>query len=77
MPRYIYQKSSAFQSTLPAWGATMAAQQAKNLEAQFQSTLPAWGATSEKYDILKAQRFQSTLPAWGATYQAKTYSITS
>ena len=33
-----------FQSTLPAWGATMA-QEAAEREMVFQSTLPAWGAT--------------------------------
>ena len=34
-----------FQSTLPVWGATIAAAVLGLLLAQFQSTLPVWGAT--------------------------------
>ena len=33
-----------FQSTLPAWGATMTTSLSRIFE-RFQSTLPAWGAT--------------------------------
>ena len=55
-----------FQSTPPAWGATLSYVTNANLNA-FQSTPPAWGATmdSAPYDINKM--FQSTPPAWGAT----------
>ena len=35
----------AFQSTLPAWGATFSSGFASRLVIPFQSTLPAWGAT--------------------------------
>ena len=55
-----------FQSTLPAWGATM--MQAAQLGVEpFQSTLPAWGATCGLVCGINNPRFQSTLPAWGAT----------
>ena len=56
-----------FQSTLPAWGATIGLVRLW-VSFLFQSTLPAWGATS----VLAPGKscwplFQSTLPAWGAT----------
>ena len=35
----------SFQSTLPAWGATMLLHLYATIQVQFQSTLPAWGAT--------------------------------
>ena len=56
-----------FQSTLPAWGATVC-NGSGVLIWLFQSTLPAWGATrAELPCFLHRQVFQSTLPAWGAT----------
>ena len=36
---------SVFQSTLPAWGATVRAHLLDERQHYFQSTLPAWGAT--------------------------------
>ena len=57
----------AFQSTLPAWGATTRPGFRQPPNSAFQSTLPAWGATRERGDAREDTRFQSTLPAWGAT----------
>ena len=59
----------AFQSTLPAWGATRMLRNHLSRHL-FQSTLPAWGATSATASSLMPARFQSTLPAWGATAAA-------
>ena len=57
----------AFQSTLPAWGATRLKCLCEHKE-WFQSTLPAWGATFSTWQATSSlNRFQSTLPAWGAT----------
>ena len=56
-----------FQSTLPGWGATYAAQQT-NWANEFQSTLPGWGATGKRARMRSSSSvFQSTLPGWGAT----------
>ena len=62
-------RTSAFQSTLPARGAT----EEKTLldwNGIFQSTLPARGATRAASRRLSGQQFQSTLPARGATAAA-------
>ena len=56
----------AFQSTLPARGAT-SRRQSRQSRQQFQSTLPARGATRTATHKRRRERFQSTLPARGAT----------
>ena len=56
-----------FQSTLPAWGATLVIGDVPYQLGAFQSTLPAWGATAILDAIATRLGFQSTLPAWGAT----------
>ena len=57
-----------FQSTLPAWGATIRQCLGSSRCRIFQSTLPAWGATVDSTDRRRPiMIFQSTLPAWGAT----------
>ena len=57
----------AFQSTLPARGATGESSISSQL-SQFQSTLPARGATELVYFWNEShKKFQSTLPARGAT----------
>ena len=68
-----------FQSTLPAWGATITCLSPARY-FRFQSTLPAWGATFKlSRDLFLPVKFQSTLPAWGATLDRLTtlylYSI--
>ena len=55
-----------FQSTLPAWGATVLGLLFSS-HFLFQSTLPAWGATRHAEKTREQNVFQSTLPAWGAT----------
>ena len=57
---------TAFQSTLPAGGATLSADSA-NPTPLFQSTLPAGGATRPTAAGQPGGEFQSTLPAGGAT----------
>ena len=60
--------TKAFQSTLPARGATHRRGLVGTDPGRFQSTLPARGAT-HKLDCLPANvGFQSTLPARGATF---------
>ena len=56
----------AFQSTLPARGAT-GTTSTKHTARIFQSTLPARGATGAGDGFGARDRFQSTLPARGAT----------
>ena len=57
----------AFQSTLPARGATSCGL-SNNIQDAFQSTLPARGATSDgARRCRRCSGFQSTLPARGAT----------
>ena len=58
----------AFQSTLPARGAT-GVPKCMMYRYAFQSTLPARGATWTTLSISPRRRFQSTLPARGATPQ--------
>ena len=58
--------STAFQSTLPARGATWLLHH-RLLCGSFQSTLPARGATGVVQNVANAALFQSTLPARGAT----------
>ena len=60
-------RGGAFQSTLPAWGETLAFS-CSLLDPQFQSTLPAWGETRQRELCMEGwEIFQSTLPAWGET----------
>ena len=56
-----------FQSTPPAWGATLRLRLRRNTALLFQSTPPAWGATAMTLFINGFIIFQSTPPAWGAT----------
>ena len=64
-----------FQSTLPAWGATVDCLTLSNTKL-FQSPLPAWGATIRRSELTRNhRRFQSTLPAWGATYRPLSISV--
>ena len=42
----ISSRAYGFQSTLPAWGATIINVE-KDIQTIFQSTLPAWGATKD------------------------------
>ena len=59
---------SAFQSTLPARGATFGDEATAKAAQEFQSTLPARGATTiTRTDGQPDALFQSTLPARGAT----------
>ena len=61
---------SAFQSTLPARGATALLVCCACIFV-FQSTLPARGATPASWSCISISRFQSTLPARGATRHTK------
>ena len=60
-------QEKGFQSTRPAWGATLNIIEGAVI-AGFQSTRPAWGATICVLDSVHGYRFQSTRPAWGATW---------
>ena len=63
--------SAAFQSTLPARGATLLRRRRVSHRELFQSTLPARGATfTVKSQDIKT-KFQSTLPARGATVETQ------
>ena len=65
----------AFQSTLPARGATLLLFIRPMRIGEFQSTLPARGATNSALQLRGNLRiFQSTLPARGATSDVKTYT---
>ena len=57
----------AFQSTLPARGATGGWKKSSAKASAFQSTLPARGATKTQRGSYHFLLFQSTLPARGAT----------
>ena len=57
----------AFQSTLPARGATAPPMTSVSPPSVFQSTLPARGATNKVLKKSQKNTFQSTLPARGAT----------
>ena len=59
--------AAAFQSTLPARGATGRGRQQQLIICLFQSTLPARGATGTSWRMRLQKVFQSTLPARGAT----------
>ena len=61
------QRIEAFQSTLPARGATECTCAQCGAKFEFQSTLPARGATSKPCKGASPAPFQSTLPARGAT----------
>jgi len=60
-----------FQSTPPAWGATLINSWCNSFK-MFQSTPPAWGATYDCQNGSASFAFQSTPPAWGATIYAIT-----
>ena len=62
-------RSTVFQSTLPARGATCWIPRTEFSSPLFQSTLPARGATQPCPPFLGGGLFQSTLPARGATSQ--------
>ena len=65
-----------FQSTLPAWGETLA-EEISAYDDKFQSTLPAWGETNwESGKTTPTTEFQSTLPAWGETEKYHLQPIT-
>ncbi len=59
--------SVEFQSTRPAWGATLFQLSRFHCSSMFQSTRPAWGATANICGATTGCEFQSTRPAWGAT----------
>ena len=56
-----------FQSTLPAWGATV-----RRAWYYYRPLIsihaPRMGSDFVSFDTFHASRFQSTLPAWGATF---------
>ena len=54
-----------FQSTLPAWGATVACLTSSNTK-RFQSTLPAWGATYSVYDLCSFDSISIHAPRMGS-----------
>ena len=63
-----------FQSTLPAWGATL--HRAADVRAQLISIHAPRVGSDFEFDapLLPLNVFQSTLPAWGATFRAR-YSL--
>ena len=69
-PNDIYTLEEAFQSTLPARGATSRREVTRFGKGRFQSTLPARGATWWTITLTHTTRFQSTLPARGATRES-------
>ncbi len=56
-----------FQSTLPAWGATVATKGGKEQKNNFNPRSPHGERLSSNFDLMLLFLFQSTLPAWGAT----------
>ena len=57
----------SFQSTLPAWGATIGGG-AMNAAELISIHAPRMGSDRHAINVFQAiKRFQSTLPAWGAT----------
>ena len=58
--------SSAFQSTLPAWGSDHPARGGIFADRRFNPRSPRGGATSKVSPTPLAKMFQSTLPAWGS-----------
>ena len=56
-----------FQSTLPVWGATVAAGQAAHGNDDFNPRSPCGERLDESVKALQVVQFQSTLPVWGAT----------
>jgi len=55
-----------FQSTLPAWGATLFCNHA-HFSRKISIHAPRVGSDTDYMPLLDAHIFQSTLPAWGAT----------
>ncbi len=69
-----HSKVSAFQSTLPVWGATVRPATYFEAAADFNPRSPC----GERLRLIKANSgkilFQSTLPVWGATFYSCFYS---
>ncbi len=63
-----------FQSTLPAWGATMMLILIVLLRGIFQSTLPAWGATSDFKNAAISYLISIHAPRMGSDSTVKAYS---
>ena len=59
-----------FQSTLPAWGATLL-QTVCRISCNFNPRSPRGERPYARYDVNLEDVFQSTLPAWGATRQRR------
>ena len=59
---------SLFQSTLPAWGATVVSKVAESI-VLFQSTLPAWGATLPVLSLQKLIDISIHAPRMGSDYR--------
>ena len=62
-----YAHSAVFQSTLPAWGATLIPPLFDALLA-FQSTLPAWGATTRVCNVFHALAISIHAPRVGSDF---------
>ena len=60
--------SKVFQSTLPAWGATLKGGEAMSKYTLFQSTLPAWGATTTVYSKSEIDGISIHAPRMGSDY---------
>ena len=58
---------NGFQSTLPAWGATISIIKKDNIFLYFNPRSPHGERQHMTLADLKTFLFQSTLPAWGAT----------
>ncbi len=56
-----------FQSTLPAWGATLGSQDVGAVIIDFNPRSPHGERPVKPAALMKPFEFQSTLPAWGAT----------
>ena len=60
-------KTNTFQSTLPAWGATLQIRKMAKSMANFNPRSPRGERRCISTAVEPAALFQSTLPAWGAT----------
>ena len=61
--------ATAFQSTLPVWGATRLPRRTTKLSG-FQSTLPVWGATMTREEAIKWLEISIHAPRVGSDYDA-------
>ena len=66
---------SAFQSTLPGWGATDASEASTARCSNFNPRSPGGERQADKPRKVWRERFQSTLPGWGATCRATTRQL--